>query len=249
MVSNANLNKIQKKEYLEREPVAQMAMRDYMSWYKKCVNRNDGNGLKITKLHQLLHFFYYALVNGLMCNFYGNRPECIGITIVKDPGARTQHQVSKLTYRAVYNLCKSRNIDALAVQLQQSQPNLFEEYDTEKCFLSEPTIVNESEEIIIGATHNTLEQDPVSAGPSIISKGSRFSLTYFRNVMRFKWASRKKYLSTWDDQISTPLQNLVFGKLNLNNNKIDILGFTELKVMEELEVADSTGSKTVEHKY
>ena len=38
-------------------------------------------------------------------------------------------------------------------------------------------------------------------------------------------------------------------QLNLNNNKIDIIGFTEMKVMEELEVADSTGSKTVEQKY
>ena len=56
MASNANLNKNQKKEYLEREPVAQMAMRDYMSWYKNCVNRNDGEGLKIKKFHQLLHF-------------------------------------------------------------------------------------------------------------------------------------------------------------------------------------------------
>ena len=60
---------------------------------------------------------------------------------------------------------------------------------------------------------------------------------------------KKKHLSTWNDEILTPLQNLVFGQLNLNNNKIDLLGFTELKVMEELEVADSTGSKTVEHKY
>ena len=67
--------------------------------------------------------------------------------------------------------------------------------------------------------------------------------------MRFKWASRKKYLSTWNDKILTPLQNLVFGQLNFNNNKIDLLGFTELKVMEESEVAYSTGSKTVEHKY
>ena len=73
MASNANLNQNQKKEYLEREPVAQMAMRDYMSWYKKCVNRNDGDGLKITKFHQLLHFFHYALVNVSMCNFDGNR--------------------------------------------------------------------------------------------------------------------------------------------------------------------------------
>ena len=188
-------------------------------------------------------------MNGSMCNFDGNRPECIGKTIVKDPGARNQHQVSKLTYQAAYKLCESRNLDAIAVQLQHPQPNLFEEYDMKKVFLNEPNIVNESEEIILGATHNNLEEDPVSAGPPIITKGSRFLLTYFRNVMRFKWASRKKYISTWNDDILTPLQNLVVVQLNLNNNKIDLLGFKELTVMEELEVADSTGSKTVEHKY
>ena len=146
-----------------------------------------------------------------MCNFDGNRPECIGKTIVKYQGTRTQHQVSKLTYQAAYKLCESGNLDALAVQLQHSRPNLFEEYDTKNFFLNEPTIVNESKEIIIGATHNTLEQDPVSAGPSIITKGSRILLTYFQNVIRFKWASRKKYLSTWNDEILTPLQNLVCG--------------------------------------
>ena len=67
--------------------------------------------------------------------------------------------------------------------------------------------------------------------------------------MRFKRASRKKYISTWKDEILILLQNWVCGKLNLNNNKIYLLGFTELKVMEELEVADSTGSKNVEQKY
>ena len=118
-----------------------------------------------------------------------------------------------------------------------------------KCFLKKSTIVSKSKEIILGSTTNTLEQDPFSYETSIITKGFRFSLSYFRNVMRFKWSSRKKYLSTWNDEILTPLQNLVFGQLNLNNNKIDLLGFTELKVMEELEFADSTGSKTVEHKY
>ena len=61
--------------------------------------------------------------------------------------------------------------------------------------------------------------------------------------MILKWASRKKYLSTWNDEILTPLQNLVFGQLNLNNNKIDLLVFKELKFVEELAVADSTGSK------
>ena len=73
--------------------------------------------------------FHYDLVNGSMCNFDVNIPECIDKTLVKYPGARTRHQVSKLTYQAAYKLCESRNLDALAVQLQHSRPNLFEEYE------------------------------------------------------------------------------------------------------------------------
>ena len=77
-----------------------------------------------------------------MCNFDGDILKAIGKNLVKYPGARTQHQVSKLTYQAEYKLCESRNLYALAAQLQHSHPHIFEKYNTKKCFLNSTTNVN-----------------------------------------------------------------------------------------------------------
>ena len=217
-------------------------MRDYMHWYKIFFNRNDGDGLKITKFHQLLNFVHYAFLNGSMCNINCNWLEAICKTLVKDLRAITKQQVSKLTYQAAYNFCESRNIDALAAQLQHLHPHLFEKYKMKKCFLNSTTNVNgkfdqgPTSDETNGDTHAHLIEEPVLhvgiADTTIISKVIRFLLTYVWVVMRFRWSSINKYRSTWHDNILTYVQNLVFGIQNDNVDMIKLNGFTELHVKE-----------------
>jgi len=82
-------------EDTEQEPLAQIKVRKYM---KRLVKRTKGVGLVLTKFHHLLHMVHYILLHGSMLNFDGSRPESIAKSLVKDPGQRTQHQVSKLSY-------------------------------------------------------------------------------------------------------------------------------------------------------
>jgi len=107
------------------EPIALLAMRDYLKLYKELVQRKKGEGLKITKFHSMLHLPHYVLIHGSMRNFDGSRPESIGKTLVKDPGARTQHQVSTLTRQAAQKLKETRDIDHLASIVKYLNPHLF----------------------------------------------------------------------------------------------------------------------------
>lgn len=110
---------------LKGEPISLLAMRDYLKLYKELVQRKKGEGLKLTKFHSMLHLPHYVLIHGSMRNFDGSRPESIGKTLVKDPGARTQHQVSSLTKQAAQKLKETRDIDHLASIVKLLNPHLY----------------------------------------------------------------------------------------------------------------------------
>jgi hypothetical protein len=116
------------------EPIAMLAMRDYMHLYKELVQRQKGEGLRLTKFHSMLHLPHYVLIHGSMRNFDGSRPESIGKTLVKDPGARTQHQVASLTRQAALKLKEARDIDLVATIVKHSNPDAFEEHNLHQCF-------------------------------------------------------------------------------------------------------------------
>jgi hypothetical protein len=116
------------------EPIAMLAMRDYMHLYKELVQRQKGEGLRLTKFHSMLHLPHYVLIHGSMRNFDGSRPESIGKTLVKDPGARTQHQVASLTRQAALKLKEARDIDLVATIVKHSNPYVFEEHNLNQCF-------------------------------------------------------------------------------------------------------------------
>ena len=116
------------------EPVAMLAMRDYMHLYKELVQRQKGEGLRLTKFHSMLHLPHYVLIHGSMRNFDGSRPESIGKTLVKDPGARTQHQVASLTRQAASKLKEARDIDLVATIVKHSNPYVFEAHNLHQCF-------------------------------------------------------------------------------------------------------------------
>ena len=75
---------------LERESKAQKSVREYMRLYKSVINRTQGNGLRIPKFHQLLHYVNQILKDGSLLNIDGGRCESIATTNHTNPGKRTQ---------------------------------------------------------------------------------------------------------------------------------------------------------------
>ena len=91
--------------------------------------RYTGAGMLLTKFHHLLHMEHYCRIHGSMANFDGSRPESIDKTIAKDPGSRTQHQPTKLTYQCAEKLADVRNIQYFGTQLFRNHWHLYQKFD------------------------------------------------------------------------------------------------------------------------
>ena len=87
---------------LEREGKAQQVIRSYMSLYKVVVDRTNGNGLKIPKFHQLLHYVDQILKDGSLLNIDGGRCESIATTNYTNPGRRTQMRQDSFMKQLAY---------------------------------------------------------------------------------------------------------------------------------------------------
>ena len=78
------------------EAPAQKCMRIYLSKFKKMIVRH-GNGTKLSKFHQNLHFVRNICRHGSVINFDGGRPEAIAKDLAKCPGLRTQKHHKSIT--------------------------------------------------------------------------------------------------------------------------------------------------------
>ena len=87
---------------LAREPRAMKKVRLFMRLYKDVVNRTSGDGLKIPKFHQLLHYVDQILKDGSLLNIDGGRCESIATTNYTNPGRRTQMRQQSFMKQLAY---------------------------------------------------------------------------------------------------------------------------------------------------
>jgi hypothetical protein len=71
---------------------ARQVIRGIMQKFKEVIKRSDGNGLKLTKFHQLLHIPRYILKFGSPKNFNSGRCESHHIKLSKTPAATAQRR-------------------------------------------------------------------------------------------------------------------------------------------------------------
>ena len=76
---------------------ANESIKYFLNQYKKLVQRS-GNGLKISKFHQMLHITRNICRHGSASNFDGSRPEAIAKDLAKSPGMRTQKRHKTINY-------------------------------------------------------------------------------------------------------------------------------------------------------
>ena len=65
------------------DSLAQTKMRSYMRQYKDLIGSRSGNGLKIPKFHQLLHYERQILKDGSILNIDTGIPEAVAARITK----------------------------------------------------------------------------------------------------------------------------------------------------------------------
>ena len=78
-------------------------IRKYLTDFKQTVNRIQGNGLKIPKFHQNLHYVKQILKEGSLLNIDGNRPENFNKDNVKSPAKITQKRRTTITKQIAKN--------------------------------------------------------------------------------------------------------------------------------------------------
>ncbi len=87
-----------------KQSIAERAVRSYLSAFKDCVCRSTGNGLKIVKFHQQLHYPNQILKDGSLLNVDGGRCESIAINNLKKPGSLSQKRALSLNQQIAHNL-------------------------------------------------------------------------------------------------------------------------------------------------
>ena len=87
-----------------KESRAQIAVRSYLKLFKSVVDRKDGNGLKLVKFHQQLHYPTQILKDGSLLNIDGGHCESIAIENLKKPGSKTQKRLKNLNKQIANNL-------------------------------------------------------------------------------------------------------------------------------------------------
>ena len=210
------------------EPIAQTVVRDYMRLFKETVQRTKGTKLLLTKFHHLLHFVHYTRIHGRMSNFDGSRPESHGKSMTKDPGLRTNHQVSRLTLNIGIKLAEDRCLKYFFMYLCHYQPLLAAKYEIDDAWSPEVREQQKKHEISI------LEEDDVKP----VMKGSRFCLVYDQNYlggsMIVQWRTRTTYTHVWDDRILTTMESLLFPQGYHDDivEKEGYNGFTEMKMLD-----------------
>ena len=82
---------------IDHDSPAQSRIRRYLTDYKSLVERTYGNGLKIPKFHQNLHYTQQILKDGSLLNIDGGRPESHNKSIIKQPAKTTQKNQKNIT--------------------------------------------------------------------------------------------------------------------------------------------------------
>ena len=193
-----------------KESVSLQMIRKYLSDLKSVLNRKDGNGHKLVKLHQQLHNPRQVLKDGVLLNVDGGRCESIAIHTSKNQAGLSQKRSLKLNWQIANNLLEDTSIRDAFTLKHQLQHGCYDEDISREMRDSHPsgtqfTIFIDSSETI---THND--------GPVKI---------------KMKWKGRNKMKV--NKKISEALIRRLYFNLSVGGclrHDSEIKGFTEIQL-------------------
>ena len=213
-----------------KEPVAMASVRAYMKLYKKVVRRTKGDGLLLTKFHQLLHLVHYICIHGSLMNIDGSRPEAIIKFLVKIPGRMTQNVAKVASFQVANKLVVIRDMDRFETAMKTYHPDVYQRFMKKKpgqeCH-DERTVVKQ------------MVQRRPDVARVWCTQGSRFMIRFadddshnniFNRTMRIQWTTGVKYDVIWNSGILASIEHELYRKLpnEIRSTKNVYNGFTEI---------------------
>ena len=87
-------------------------IRQFMGFMKNVVNRQEGNGFRFPKFHQILHALNNIRRHGSMRNFDSGPSECQGKTNAKQPARLTQKRAHSITLQSGHRIIEGLALDS-----------------------------------------------------------------------------------------------------------------------------------------
>lgn len=106
-------NWINENDDIVSECKAQVRMRHYMKDYHSLMKNRPGNGLKIVKFHQHLHYVRQILKDGSIQNIDTGRPESIAVSMYKSIAHWTQRRGNVLNSQIAQNHFECSMVEAI----------------------------------------------------------------------------------------------------------------------------------------
>lgn len=92
--------------------IARRALDQFMKEYRRIAYRYEGMGLKITKFHQIRHWYFYIAMYGVPTNFDSSFCESHHINLTKRTGRRTQKRQDELARQTSQRVYEGTLLDA-----------------------------------------------------------------------------------------------------------------------------------------
>jgi Cobalamin biosynthesis protein CobT (nicotinate-mononucleotide:5, 6-dimethylbenzimidazole phosphoribosyltransferase) len=92
--------------------ITKHALDQFMKKYREVAYRYEGMGLKITKFHQIRHWYFYITMYGVPTNFDSSFCESHHIYLTKRTGRRTQKRQDELAQQTSQHLYEDKLLEA-----------------------------------------------------------------------------------------------------------------------------------------
>jgi hypothetical protein len=93
--------------------IARHCTQQFMSLYAQVAKRWDGMGLKLTKFHQLRHWYFYIAMYGVPLNFDSSFCESHHLHLTKKTGRRTQKHQDTLAFQTATRVYEKNLMDSI----------------------------------------------------------------------------------------------------------------------------------------
>jgi hypothetical protein len=195
----------------------------YMKRYREIAYRHEGMGLKLTKFHQLRHWYFYISMYGVPTNFDSSFCESHHIYLTKRTGRRTQKRQDELAQQTAQRLYEGTLLNAAVARFMRSSR-------LKRCQR------RYADDKLLAGAKFTIQFDYTNIDRDYIEEGSRNSLldTMFAKQpkIKFRWA-RKKH--NGKKPFPTIILDSITDKLAWFNNGVNtrriisICGHTEIR--------------------
>lgn len=216
---------------------AKYCTQQFMMMYAKVAKRWDGMGLKLTKFHQLRHWYFYITMYGVPLNFDSSFCESHHLHLTKKTGRRTQKHQDTLAFQTATRVYEKNLMDSIS-----------QSYDSIPCSIGRRNV-------FLGQEDFDVNDHSVDRNHEPLRRGARFSLMFdyrycdellvnnpppnifhvfdSRASVKFRWIKKRDRARK---HINRQIMEAIANKLSWFNNGmgtnriVSVQGFTEIRL-------------------